>query len=214
MPTLADALTQTDHDTETLALIVGVSADEVAGWVTTGQIPDEHLQAVVDLLGPIDPPAPSGNTDKRTNRRKPTRRKATAATATAEVTAAVTLCATLATASPSQQQLAAAIAKEDHDLTAEGLRDLTLRWLNLPKATSEALQALRTLTEITNPFRVGAALGQYDRRQLTEVYRLAQLLTGQDGEQPLPAGDDAVVAVAETVGQLAGSDPLGWLPTS
>jgi len=219
---LADAAAATDMTADGIAVITGQALASVEQWFAIGIVPSEHRETVAqavglsssDLDGSEELPSPSepdsesasnGSGRARPAKRATGRRKARSSerNVAAETTNAVRLCAAIAhmdAGRRAQLEQIGQIDSESHD-PVEQLQATTLRLLSLPKATTDAFRAISDLANHTNPIMMGAELGNRNRKELTEIYRLCCILN-RASQDDLPSGTDSLVVVADAIGRL------------
>lgn len=192
--TLASRLAAADLTADGLAAAVGVAPDEAERWITAGDVPAEHLEAVDEILGEDSGPAQPQQAKQR-KKAAAKRRRTGPRGLSADVVNALKVCTQLMDADSHRRDLIVELARVDTDGPAsEQLFDMTARMLALPKTTGEALKDLERLLQIDNPFKIGAQLGDKDRPELTELYRVCCAVAGRPVAD-LPSGDDAVPVV-------------------
>lgn len=221
MPTtLANAAAATDMTADGIAALTGQANDVVSGWFDVGIVPSEHRNTVAAAIG-VDPSdlggngnAPAAKPAAKNASKKPSRRKSVDRGVAAEVSNAIRLCVEVATMPSETRTLLEQVGQIDVDDTApaDQLYATVVRLLSLPKPTADALATLDALLQITNPIKVGAELGAKGRRELVEIHRVALALSGRSAAE-LPSSDDALLDVAEAVGELDddATRMLSWL---
>lgn len=200
--TLKQAISDADLDPSGLAVAIGVPQEEVDAWVKANTVPAEHRDAVdqlleVDAETDADGDSKSPGAQKGRGGRKRTRR---ANKLTAEVQRAVEVAVSVSFATGEKANLAEVVAgrkRPPHVENDDHARDVVEGLLSLGKYTSEALRTLAELRDVENPIRLGMALSSVERNPLVELNRIVCAMLSKDEESPLPAGDDAVIVVAE-----------------
>lgn len=211
--TFAQAAKNNDLDESALAELTGATPEDAKGWLTSGDLPDEHLDAVQDALGvefSTNGSSSNGDAKKKSrsgssaSRSKSRRRNSVSA----DVNRGLRVMAALALGDEAFRAAAAELGKveaQPEDTVEQSLVDTAEALLTLPKTTTDAIDDLQLLIEIENPIKLGLSLGKRDKRELNEVARVCSLLLERP-EADLPSdNDEAAMLVVEYVSDVKAS---------
>lgn len=218
MPTLAKAINDAGLNRDALADLTGVDPVEVGNWLRSGEVPDAHKGTVEAKLGKsLEELQQNGQRRKPgagSQNGRPKRKSSRGRNAIgAEATRALQTCATLVHADEPKREAARALVGVTTPLSKpEGLIETSEGLLSVNKTTTEAISALAELIKVDNQIKVGIEVGRRDRRELSEMFRVALVLLAKP-DQELPGGDEAAYEVAALIKEVAegGADLLVWL---